>query len=151
MPAEPGGSPWPAQYHAAMSSGPCPGAVLRSGTVDDRRIEDRGRRQSATRHGYDASVNESLGAPDDRPSSPQPARSGDSGLETTLLAFADLAYRDAFWPQRRYEDACDRIALRAFLPRAGGRLIEVGAGFGRLVDEYAGYREVVLLDPSRLS
>lgn len=123
--------------------------MLRSGTVDGRRIEDRGRRQITTRrHGYDASVNESPGAPDDRPSSPQPARSGDPGLETTLLAFADLAYRDAFWPQRRYEDACDRIALRAFLPQAGGRLIEVGAGFGRLVDEYAGYREVVLLDAS---
>jgi SAM-dependent methyltransferase len=108
----------------------------------------RGRGQVTTvRHGYDASVNESLGEPDGKPSPPQPARAGDPGLETTLTAFSDQAYR-GFWPSRPYEDACDRIALRSFLPRSGGRLIEVGAGFGRLVDEYAGYREVVLLDAS---
>jgi SAM-dependent methyltransferase len=86
--------------------------------------------------------------PDGRGPDPRRRPSADPGLETTLAAFSDLAYRDAFWPQRRYEDACDRIALRAFLPRSGGRLIEVGAGFGRLVDEYVGYREVVLLDAS---
>ena len=93
-------------------------------------------------------VNVSPSERDGRPSSPRPARSGDPGLETTLAAFSDRAYRDDFWPSRTYEDACDRIALRAFLPRSGGRLIEVGAGFGRLADEYAGYREVVLLDAS---
>jgi SAM-dependent methyltransferase len=71
-----------------------------------------------------------------------------TGLDVTLLAFEDLGYRDAFWPRRRYEDYCDRLALRAFLPPKGDRLIEVGAGFGRLADEYTGYREVVLLDPS---
>jgi SAM-dependent methyltransferase len=93
-------------------------------------------------------VNESLSQPDGGPSSPQPARSRDPGLETTLAAFSDHAYRDEFWPSRAYEDACDRIALRSFLPRTGGRLIEVGAGFGRLADEYGGYGEVVLLDAS---
>jgi len=64
--------------------------------------------------------------------------------------YEDLAYRDVFWAARTYEDACDRIALRALLPHGGGRLIEVGAGFGRLADEYAGYGEVVLLDSSEV-
>lgn len=62
--------------------------------------------------------------------------------------YGDLRYRDSFWPSRAYEDCCDRIALEALLPRTGDRLIEVGAGFGRLADEYSGYREVVLLDLS---
>ncbi len=60
----------------------------------------------------------------------------------------DLAYRDVFWRTRDYEDLCDRTAIRALLPPTGERLIEVGAGFGRLVDEYAGYRNVVLFDSS---
>jgi SAM-dependent methyltransferase len=65
-----------------------------------------------------------------------------------IAAYDDLRYRDVFWATRLYEDACDRIALRALLPPTGGRLIEVGAGFGRLAGEYAGYDEVVLLDSS---
>jgi ubiquinone/menaquinone biosynthesis C-methylase UbiE len=65
-----------------------------------------------------------------------------------IAAYDDLRYRDVFWAARSYEDACDRIALRALLPSTGGRLIEVGAGFGRLAAEYAGYDEVVLLDAS---
>jgi ubiquinone/menaquinone biosynthesis C-methylase UbiE len=65
-----------------------------------------------------------------------------------LATYEDLGYRDVFWADRTYEDACDRIALRALLPAAGYRLMEVGAGFGRLAGEYAGYGEVVLLDSS---
>jgi len=65
-----------------------------------------------------------------------------------LATYEDLGYRDVFWAARTYEDACDRIALRALLPAGGGRLIEVGAGFGRLADEYAGFHKVVLLDSS---
>jgi SAM-dependent methyltransferase len=42
------------------------------------------------------------------------------------------------------------VALRALLPPCGDRLIEVGAGFGRLAGEYSGYREVVLLDSSEV-
>lgn len=76
------------------------------------------------------------------------APAGDPNLDATLVAFQDLSYRDAFWPVRVYEDRCDRVALRAFMPPAGERLLEVGAGFGRLADEYGGYRQVVLLDPS---
>ena len=65
-----------------------------------------------------------------------------------LATYEDFGYRDVFWAARAYEDECDRIALRALLPRSGERLIEVGAGFGRLAGEYSGYGEVVLLDSS---
>ena len=67
-----------------------------------------------------------------------------------LATYEDLGYRDVFWAARTYEDTCDRIALRALLPARGARLIEVGAGFGRLADEYAGYERVVLLDSSEV-
>jgi ubiquinone/menaquinone biosynthesis C-methylase UbiE len=64
------------------------------------------------------------------------------------IAEYDLAYRDVFWADRDYEDRCDRIALRALLPPTGDRIVEIGAGFGRLADEYEGYRSVTLFDPS---
>lgn len=64
--------------------------------------------------------------------------------------YEDLGYRDVFWSARRYEDACDRTALRALLPQGAGRLIEVGAGFGRLANEYTAFDEVVLLDSSEV-
>jgi len=60
----------------------------------------------------------------------------------------DLSYRDVFWSRRPYEDRCDRIAMRALLPSGGERLLEVGAGFARLANEYAAYDHVVLLDAS---
>ena len=60
----------------------------------------------------------------------------------------DLSYRDAFWPVRAYEDQCDRLALRALLPPGGHRLLDLGAGFGRLVDEYGAFDEVTLADAS---
>lgn len=56
-------------------------------------------------------------------------------------------YSTEFWIQSRaYEDAVERIALKALLPSTGRTLVEIGAGFGRLVDLYAGYDTVVLLD-----
>jgi SAM-dependent methyltransferase len=67
-----------------------------------------------------------------------------------LATYEDLGYRDRFWPARAYEDACDRIALLALLPVHGEHLIEVGAGFGRLADCYAGWSNVVLLDSSEV-
>ena len=42
------------------------------------------------------------------------------------------------------------MALRAFLPPAGQSLLEVGAGFGRLADEYAAFERVALLDASEV-
>lgn len=56
-------------------------------------------------------------------------------------------YRTEFWgPERAYEDGAERAAMRALLPPTGCRLLEIGAGFGRLADLYGGYEEVVLLD-----
>ena len=56
-------------------------------------------------------------------------------------------YSTEFWTQARtYEDAVERIALQAILPRQGKTLMEIGAGFGRLADLYTGYETVVLLD-----
>jgi ubiquinone/menaquinone biosynthesis C-methylase UbiE len=60
----------------------------------------------------------------------------------------DLSYRDVFWATRSYEDRCDRIALRALLPPSGDHLVDLGAGFGRLVDEYRAFRTVTLVDAS---
>jgi len=65
-----------------------------------------------------------------------------------IPAYPDLTYRDAFWVDRRYEDLADRAALRHLLPPTGERIVEIGAGFGRLANEYVGYHEIVLLDAS---
>jgi SAM-dependent methyltransferase len=58
-------------------------------------------------------------------------------------------WRTAFWPGREYEDRAERLALAHLLPPRGKRLIEIGAGFGRLADLYRGYERVVLLDYAR--
>jgi len=60
-------------------------------------------------------------------------------------------YRARFWENqgRDYEDQVERIALRRLMPANGTTLIEIGAGFGRLADEYVGYDKVVLFDYSR--
>lgn len=64
-------------------------------------------------------------------------------------------YRRVFWEEadRAFEDAAERLAVRALLPHGGGRVLDIGAGFGRLAPEYASYREPFLLDyaPSMLA
>lgn len=56
-------------------------------------------------------------------------------------------YQSRFWTSgRRYEDLAERIALRAMLPATGRRLIEIGAGAGRLAEIYSGFEEIYLLD-----
>ena len=60
----------------------------------------------------------------------------------------DLSYRDEFWLSRAYEDRCDRLAIRALLPAGGGHLLDLGAGFGRLVNEYHAFGAVTLVDAS---
>jgi len=77
-------------------------------------------------------------------------------------------YRTDFWEGqgREYEDRVERVALQALLPSAsqraasrgahggaegmepsaGRRLIELGAGYGRLADLYTGFQAVVLTD-----
>ena len=60
-------------------------------------------------------------------------------------------YKARFWQNadRAYEDAVERVAIGHLLPPKGRRIIEFGAGFGRLADLYTGYDEIVLLDYSR--
>jgi ubiquinone/menaquinone biosynthesis C-methylase UbiE len=60
-------------------------------------------------------------------------------------------YRARFWEGqgRSYEDRVERIALRRLMPPTGTTLIEIGAGFGRLANEYTAYDRVVLFDYSR--
>jgi SAM-dependent methyltransferase len=67
-----------------------------------------------------------------------------------LCDYEDSSYRTDFWEGqgREYEDLAERRALGRLLPPAGRRLVDVGAGFGRLSAFYAGYKQVVLLDYS---
>ena len=60
-------------------------------------------------------------------------------------------YRTRFWANqnREYEDLAERLAIQRLLPPQGHRLIEIGTGFGRLVDMYQGYEHIVLLDYSK--
>jgi len=59
-------------------------------------------------------------------------------------------YRTRFWEnaERNYEDIVERRVIRQLLPQKGRRLLELGAGFGRLSQEYSAYDTVVLLDYS---
>lgn len=64
-----------------------------------------------------------------------------------VCSYEGSRYSTEFWTRERtYEDAVERIALRALLPPRGRTLVEIGAGFGRLVDLYSGYDTVVLMD-----
>jgi SAM-dependent methyltransferase len=60
-------------------------------------------------------------------------------------------YQSRFWKNadRAYEDAVERVAIRRLLPQSGRRIVEFGAGFGRLAELYTGYEQIVLLDYSR--
>jgi len=59
-------------------------------------------------------------------------------------------YRTEFWTrEREYEDRAERIALCKLMPLRGERLIEVGAGAGRLADLYLNYAQIVLVDYAR--
>ncbi len=82
-------------------------------------------------------------------SSDSPAPSAATARPTSppICDYEGSRYRTEFWtPQRQYEDAVERVALRALLPPAGRRLIEIGAGHGRLADLYTGYEQVTLFD-----
>jgi ubiquinone/menaquinone biosynthesis C-methylase UbiE len=75
-----------------------------------------------------------------------------SSTETpAVCSYEGSGYRTDFWEGRGrdYEDRVERIALRRLLPSTGKRLLEIGAGFGRLTDEFSGYEQVILLDYSR--
>jgi len=64
-----------------------------------------------------------------------------------ICDYEGSAYRTQFWKaEREYEDAVERIAARCLLPPTGRRLIDIGAGYGRLAPLYSGYDEVVFFD-----
>ncbi len=67
-----------------------------------------------------------------------------------ICDYGDSSYRQDFWEGRGrdYEDAVERQVLARLLPKSGRRLLEVGAGFGRISAEYSMYEQVVLLDYS---
>ena len=67
-----------------------------------------------------------------------------------IIDYEGSRYRHEFWEDanRAYEDQVERVALRRLLPAFGHRLLEVGAGYGRLTPEYRGFDQVVLLDYS---
>ena len=67
-----------------------------------------------------------------------------------ICDYGDSSYRRDFWEGqgRDYEDAVERRLLRRLLPSGGRRLLEIGAGFGRLTGEYHRYQQIVLLDYS---
>ncbi len=67
-----------------------------------------------------------------------------------ICDYGDSTYRQDFWEGqgRNYEDTVERQVLAQLLPNSGKRLIEIGAGFGRITNEYKMYEQVVLLDYS---
>src|SRR5512140_3235625 len=67
-----------------------------------------------------------------------------------VIDYEGSTYSTEFWSSaREYEDRAERIAIRAMLPLTGARLIDIGAGAGRLGDLYLGYDEVILMDYAR--
>ncbi len=70
--------------------------------------------------------------------------------EPRICDYGDSTYRQDFWEGRgrAYEDIVERRVLARLLPQSGRRLLEIGAGFGRISAEYAMYDQVVLLDYS---
>ncbi|MCY3833433.1 MAG: class I SAM-dependent methyltransferase [Chloroflexi bacterium] len=67
-----------------------------------------------------------------------------------ICDYGDSTYRQDFWEGqgRAYEDAVERGVLKQLLPAGGRRLLEIGAGYGRITDEYEMFEQVVLLDYS---
>ena len=67
-----------------------------------------------------------------------------------IISYEGSSYKTDFWEGqgREFEDITERQALGRLLPPAGGTIIEVGAGFGRLADLYSGYEQVILVDYS---
>jgi ubiquinone/menaquinone biosynthesis C-methylase UbiE len=71
--------------------------------------------------------------------------------QTPVIDYEGSQYKTDFWvgQSRTYEDATERLALKRLLPTHGGRIAEIGAGFGRLADLYLGYEQIILFDYSR--
>lgn len=67
-----------------------------------------------------------------------------------VMDYEGSGYQTDFWvgQGRDYEDQTERVAIRRMLPPTGKRLLELGAGFGRLSREFDGYEQVILVDYS---
>lgn len=59
--------------------------------------------------------------------------------EPAVCDYTDTDYKKDFWidSDRSYEDSVERIAVKRLFPKMTGSFLEIGAGFGRLVDVYA--------------
>lgn len=70
--------------------------------------------------------------------------------QTPICDYEGSNYRTDFWEGRgrNYEDQIERGVLQRLLPTSGKRLLEIGAGFGRITNEYRNFEHVVLLDYS---
>jgi ubiquinone/menaquinone biosynthesis C-methylase UbiE len=81
----------------------------------------------------------------------QQAGPGASEPAIPVIDYEGSHYQADFWvgQGRAYEDATERLALQRLMPANGGRLAEIGAGFGRLAALYKGYEQVILFDYSR--
>jgi len=73
-----------------------------------------------------------------------------SSKDRPICDYEGSTYRTDFWEgqPRAYEDLAERLALARLLPPSGRRLLDLGAGFGRLAAMYDGYDQVVLVDYS---
>lgn len=81
----------------------------------------------------------------------RPGEGADGAVSPRICDYEGSPYRRVFWEDadRAFEDLAERRALAHLLPPRGGRLVEIGAGFGRLIDLYRGYETVFLLDYAR--
>lgn len=68
-----------------------------------------------------------------------------------VIDYEGSQYKTDFWEGRGrdYEDAVERLVLQQLLPAQGPRIVEIGAGFGRLANLYLGYEQIILFDYSR--
>lgn len=73
-----------------------------------------------------------------------------SSTDHDICDYENSSYRTDFWENqgRDYEDLVERIAIRRLMPSSGNRMLELGAGFGRLTDMFSGYSLRVILDYS---
>ena len=68
-----------------------------------------------------------------------------------VIDYEGSTYRTDFWEGtgRDYEDLAERVAVSRLLPFNGGRrLLELGAGYGRMTPMYHAYEQVVVMDYS---
>lgn len=66
-----------------------------------------------------------------------------------ICDYSDTDYKEEFWGdgKRAYEDSVERYALRKLFPKNVGVFLEIGAGFGRLLNEYSlNCGKVILMD-----